>query len=109
MIPKALFISFLSISLPGQRSGVTRYEVHQSGSAVINRVDVTVGSSPGSVAELRLPDRAPVTRQANLIDVPQTPMVAASATDDYREAALTEIDVCLSPYPCWIAALPSNA
>lgn len=101
MIPKALLISFLSISLPGQLSGVTRYEVRQSGSAVIDRVDITVGGSPGSVAEVSVPETAPAPLPANSVDVPQTPIVAADATDDYREAAITEIDFDKLPSGDW--------
>jgi hypothetical protein len=99
MIPKALFISFLSISLPGQLSRVARYEAPEASTAVVGPVEVTVGGAAGSVPELRHADKVPVQPQANMVEMLQTPLVL-SATDNYHETGTTEIDVsALLPLP----------
>ncbi len=93
MIPKALFISFLSISLPSQLSRVSRYEAAEAGPYVVDPIQVTVGSAVGAAPELHQLGYSPVGPQAG---VPQTPLIS-SATDDYHEAGSTEIDVSPNP------------
>lgn len=99
MIPKALFISFLSVSLPGQHSGVPRFDVHQSSSAVLDLGDNSIGTSPVVEKEIVLPFSS-VQPQSNLLGQPQQPNVMPMR-NDYRQTAITKIDFDKLPAGDW--------